>query len=69
VRAEYALSDDISLISVTNVAQQTIDKMLEQDGSAAYETQVNPYGKIDAFDQELRLVGSASQLNWIVGTS
>src|SRR3984893_3937354 len=69
VRAEYALTDDISLISVTNVAHQTIDKMLEQDGSAAYETQVNPYGKIDAFDQELRLVGSATQLNWIVGTS
>jgi len=46
VRAEYALSDDISLISVTNVAHQTIDKMLEQDGSAAYETQVNPYGRL-----------------------
>jgi len=69
VRAEYALSDNSSLISVTNIAHQKIDKMVEQDGSAAYETQVNPYGKIDAFGQELRLAGAASQLNWIVGTS
>ena len=69
VRGEYEVNDNITFISITNFAHQKIDKMLEQDASAAYETQVRPYGKIDAFNQELRLTGRASALTWIVGAS
>jgi iron complex outermembrane recepter protein len=69
LRGEYEVSDDITLISVTSFAHQKIDRMLEQDASAAYETQVRPYGKIDAFTQELRLTGKVGRLNWTIGTS
>jgi len=69
LRAQYDLTDSLSLISITNFAHQKVDKMVEQDSSAAYETQVQAYGTIDAFNQELRLTGSSSRTNWIIGAS
>lgn len=69
LRGEYALSDDLKLISVTSFAHQKVDKMLDQDGSAAFSAQVHPFGDINAFSQEVRLTGTTSNLTWIVGAS
>ena len=69
VRATYEVTDQISLISITNFAHQKVFKNLEQDGSAALVVQIEPFGKIDAFSQELRLTGNMDRLNWILGAS
>jgi iron complex outermembrane receptor protein len=69
LRGEYAFGNDMTLISVTSFAHQKVDKMLDQDGSAAFSAQVHPFGDIDAFTQEVRLTGTTSKLTWIVGAS
>jgi len=69
VRGEYELSDSVSLISITSYTHQKVDKNLEQDGSAAFVVQIQPYGKIEAIGQELRLAGSSTNLNWIAGAN
>jgi iron complex outermembrane receptor protein len=69
VRAEYTLSPGISLISISNYAHQKVFRSLEQDGSAAEVVQIEPFGTISTYGQELRLTGNMPFANWIVGAN
>lgn len=67
LRSEFELSDAITVTSLTNYQHVKIDKMVDQDGSAALVLQINPYGYAKTFDQELRAAGNAGRLTWVVG--
>ncbi|PAL24237.1 TonB-dependent receptor [Sphingopyxis sp. GW247-27LB] len=67
LRSAFELSDDITLTSLTNYQHVKIDKMVDQDGSAALVLQINPYGYAKTFDQEIRLSGTTDRLTWVVG--
>lgn len=67
LRSEFELSDAITLTSLTNYQHVKIDKMVDQDGSAALVLQIDPYGYAKTFDQELRISGGGDRLTWVVG--
>jgi len=57
------------LISISNYAHQKVFRSLEQDGSAAEVVQIEPFGTISTYGQELRLTGNMPFANWIVGAN
>ncbi|MBM3594863.1 MAG: TonB-dependent receptor [Alphaproteobacteria bacterium] len=66
-RAKFDLSDNITLSSVTDY--KDYKKLLFIDVDAGPTNQLANYGNLDAqsFTQELRLNGSADQINWTAG--
>lgn len=69
LRANYRLADGLDLISIT--AYQHLDSDLYQDNDATVVSALDyhQYGSVKSFGQELRLVGSTSRLNWILGAT
>ena len=68
-RADFDLSDDVTLTSVSAFARQKVDSYFDQDGTLASQMQVHVFGTIKTFNQELRLSGRSSRVNWLVGLS
>lgn len=67
LRGEYRLSDDITFTSVTAYAYQKVNRYFDNDGTVAQALDVNLFGSIKSFNQELRLSGDTGPLTWLVG--
>lgn len=69
LRADYDLSDDMVLTSLTAYQEVNIDMVVDQDGVAWDNLIINPVGDAKTFSQELRIAGDADKLNWVVGVN
>ena len=69
LRADYELSDTITLTSISAFARQKVDSYFDQDATLASQQQVHLFGNIKTFNQELRIAGDTSRANWIFGAS
>lgn len=63
----YALSDSISLTSVTGYDKFKREERNDWDGSFANDSSNINTSDIEVFSQELRLAGESDSLNWVVG--
>ncbi len=66
-RADYTLSDTLTVTSITAYAQQHLDYFQDLDATTAQGVDVPIFGTVKTFNQELRLAGETSRFNWIVG--
>jgi iron complex outermembrane receptor protein len=68
LRAEWDVSDKITLTSISAYSALNIRTLNDADGSAIDYTEYGTAGDIHSFDQELRLTGSSwDKFNWIGG--
>ncbi len=67
LRADIDLSDNIKLTSITSYAEKEVHHTVNLSGTTADSYGVRTDGKVDAFNQELRLSGKTGGLTWIVG--
>lgn len=68
-RADWEISDGITLTSLTALARQRLDYAQDLDATTAVAVDVPISGKVRTFNQELRLAGESDKLNWIIGGS
>ncbi|MBR9909235.1 MAG: TonB-dependent receptor [Gammaproteobacteria bacterium] len=69
VRADYDISDSLTLNSLTAYQEVEIDMLIDQDGSAVEHLNINPIGSAETFSQELRLSGDTDRIRWVAGLS
>jgi len=69
VRADYKLTDAMTLTSLSAFAHQKLNYAQDLDGTTAEAVDVPVFGTVRAFNQELRLAGAFDPLNWLVGAS
>ena len=69
LRADYKLTDSLTVTSLTAFAHQKLDYAQDLDATTAQGADVPIFGIVSTFNQELRLSGDINQLNWIVGAS
>lgn len=70
VRAEWNLTDELTLISLTSYTHLKRDQFSELDGIGnAVNLRVQQYGKIKSFAQELRLSADFSGVHWMIGAN
>lgn len=68
LRADYTLTDDVTLTALTSYAQNKQDYGLDADGMQLSVLDFTVDGRIKSFTQEARLDGSlGSNVKWIVG--
>lgn len=67
VRGDLELSDDVTLTSITAYQRYKTDAFQDFDGIALSIADIQSSGYINSFSQELRIAGSTSNLEWVVG--
>ena len=67
LRGEIDLNDDITLTSISAFNSYRQDETRDIDGTSSQVLLLGSGGKIDSLSQEIRLVGDANALQWIVG--
>jgi outer membrane receptor protein involved in Fe transport len=69
LRGDFEVSDSVTITSNTAYAKKTLDYAQDLDGTTARVVDVPLDGRVETFNQELRLAGESGALNWIVGAS
>ena len=69
LRADIDLTDDITLTSLTSYAEKKTDRTIDLDATGSTSYDIRAFGKIKAFNQEIRLSGKTERLNWIIGAN
>ncbi len=69
LRADFDLSDNVTLTMVTAYAESKLDRSIDLDSTTAQSLDIRAYGSIKAFNQEVRLSGTVDRMNWIVGVN
>jgi iron complex outermembrane receptor protein len=69
VRADYEVSDAITLTSLTSWSRIGINQNSDADGTALSSSDLAVVGKITSFSSEARLAGDHGKVRWIVGGS
>lgn len=67
LRAEWDLSDALTLTSLSSYQKSKIDKYYDNDATTATALNERLFGNVRNFSQELRISGKAGGVNWIVG--
>lgn len=67
VRADYELTDDISLTSITALSRYNENYVVDRDGTSLKNAGVNADGNVKGFNQELRVSGDMGGINWLLG--
>jgi outer membrane receptor protein involved in Fe transport len=67
LHAEYALTDSVTLTSISSYAKYFEDRWQSADGTSYQNELYHTLGKIDVATQELRLSGNAGDAHWIFG--
>lgn len=66
IRADYSIGA-VTLTSVSALARKKLDYYQDLDATVARAVDVPIYGTVTTFNQEVRLAGETSWLNWIIG--
>lgn len=71
MRADFDLSEDLTLTSLTSYSRYKQDQTTDGDGSALIVTDIQEdYGTIRSFNQELRLANNpAAAFRWVLGAN
>jgi outer membrane receptor protein involved in Fe transport len=69
LRADYELTDYITLTSISAYAHYKTDSIQDYDGTSLNIADLHSKGKIDTYFQELRLAGTTGPALWTVGGS
>ncbi len=69
VRANYAISDTLQLVSLSSYSHMQLFDPIDGDGTYVPALTVDQTGTTKAFNQELRLEGSQGKLRWIAGAN
>lgn len=67
LRADFTLSESLSLTSITSYSEYSEDYSMDRDGSTLLNAGIDAKGSVDNFGQELRLSGDADAIQWVVG--
>lgn len=67
LRTNYALTDSVTLTSLTAYQEVEIVKKIDQDGVAFDNLTINPFGRAETLSQELRLSGATDRMDWVFG--
>ena len=69
LRAQYDLTDDIALTSITAYSDLKANTRLDADATSFMNLDRSVRGRIKSFSQELRLSGNSERLNWLIGAN
>jgi iron complex outermembrane receptor protein len=69
ITAEWALTDSITLTSLTAVSKYNQNYGVDRDGTTLQNAGADSRGDVKSFSQELRLSGDTDRLNWVVGAN
>lgn len=69
LRADFDLSDQITLTSITAYADKKIHYNTDLDATTAVAVDVPIDGKVKVFNQEVRLAGDMGDLKWLIGAN
>lgn len=67
VRADYDISDTITVTSITAFAHKKLKYAVDNDATVAEINDIPFDGSVRAFNQELRISGDTDNLHWIIG--
>ena len=69
LRADWSLTGDITLTSITSYQKYNRDMAVDTDGTQFMIFDVRQNGRIETFFQELRLAGSLGEGHWMIGAN
>jgi iron complex outermembrane recepter protein len=69
IRADYTISDHLTLTSISSYENLSRDALLDVDGTALTNLTVHNYGHIESFYEEDRFSGSVGDIRWMLGGS
>ncbi|MGY4395521.1 iron complex outermembrane receptor protein [Sphingomonas sp. UYAg733] len=67
LRGDWSISNSVTLTSITAYERFRRDSLMDADGLQATDLHLGLGGRINSFSQEVRLGGTGSRLNWILG--
>jgi iron complex outermembrane receptor protein len=67
MRADYALTDNIKVVSITSYSNLVVLDPIDADGTDVQALFVHQSGSISSASQELRVEGNSNLVDWIVG--
>ncbi|MGE0596161.1 MAG: TonB-dependent receptor [Hyphomonadaceae bacterium] len=69
IRANWALSDSVSLVSLTSYADMDVHQRVDLDATSLAAIFTENTGSATSFAQEVRLIGDHARTNWVIGAS
>jgi outer membrane receptor protein involved in Fe transport len=69
LRADFDVSDEITLSSISAFAKQKISRFFSEDATLARALADHSFGHVTTFNEEVHLAGNSDRLHWIVGTT
>lgn len=69
LRADYEITDDVTLTSLTSYSDFDQEFGQDGDGTALNITDLYIVGQVESFTQELRVAGNMDRGNWVVGVN
>lgn len=69
IRADYEISDAVTLTSISAYSDMKVDRFSDTDGTALSNVDYQQIGRIKDYNQELRLSGQSNRFTWIFGAS
>ncbi|WP_037491482.1 TonB-dependent receptor [Sphingobium indicum] len=69
LRANWDVTDDISLVSLTSYSHMNVHQVADQDGTALQNAISDTNAKISSVSQEVRLSGHEAALRWMIGAN
>ncbi|WP_068072429.1 TonB-dependent receptor [Novosphingobium lentum] len=69
LRVDAELSDKVTLTSLSTYSHYNTNSLFDDDGTAFEIGEINQFGHIKEFSQELRLSGQSGIANWVVGAN
>jgi iron complex outermembrane recepter protein len=67
MRADYALSESLKIVSITSYANLVVFDPIDGDGTDVQALLIHQSGSLSSASQELRLEGNSDRVDWIVG--
>ncbi len=69
LRADFDLSDSITLTSITSFSDYEEDYAMDRDATRLINAGIASNGTVETFNQELRLAGSSESVEWLLGAN
>lgn len=69
LRADFELSDQLTLTNITAYADKKIHYNTDLDATSARSVDVPIDGRVRVFNQEIRLAGDMDRLKWLIGAN